>query len=266
MTRRFRPTLPLAWAVLFAMVAPILVVIPISFTDQSYLSLPKEGLSLSHYAKFFSDPKWTGAAVQSLLIAACVSALATALGGACAIGCWALGRRLGNLVRLLVLVPLIVPTIVQGLGLYRVFISLGLFDTYLGAILAHTVTALPYVLITTMASLATFDNRRLQAARSLGAAPWTAVRLVLLPAIRPGLIGGAIFAFVHSFDELILVLFVTSRTVHTMPKQIWEGIQYHVDPTISVVSTLLIATTVGLLAVMAMKDRAKVRAQAKVAA
>jgi putative spermidine/putrescine transport system permease protein len=239
--------LGLAWSLLGFLVLPLLVIVPVSLTDRPYLSLPEHALSLRHYEAFFTNPVWVASSVQSLIIAAISTAASVVLGALCAIGCWRLSNGLSSAVRLLTLAPLIVPTVVQGLAMYRFWSFAGLFDTYAGVVLAHTLTGIPFVVITVSASLASFDVRLEQAARSLGASALDTVRLVIMPSIAPGLISGAVFAFVHSFDELVIVLFITSRAIQTLPKRIWDGIQDRIDPTIASVAVILILITFVLL-------------------
>jgi putative spermidine/putrescine transport system permease protein len=239
--------LGLAWSVLGFLVLPLLVIVPVSLTDRPYLSLPENALSLRHYEAFFTNPAWIGASVQSLLIATCSTVFALVLGALCAIGCWRLSNGLSAAVRLLTLAPLIVPTVVQGLALYRFWSFAGLFDTFAGVVLAHTLSGIPFVVITVSASLASFDVRLEQAARGLGASALDTVRLVIMPGIAPGLISGAVFAFVHSFDELVVVLFITSRAIQTLPKRIWDGLQDRIDPTVASVAVILILITFALM-------------------
>ncbi|MEM9784685.1 MAG: ABC transporter permease [Pseudomonadota bacterium] len=241
--------LGLAWTVLGFLVLPMAIVIPVSVTDQYYLSLPKERISFEHYAAFFEKEIWLAATLDSLIVASCATALAVLLGTLCAIGCWRLSSRAAEAVRLFMLLPIIVPVIVQALALYRFWIDLGLIDTYLGTIIAHTLIAIPYVIITVSAALANVDPRTEQAARNLGATNAQAVRLVVLPAVMPGVLSGALFAFTISFDEIVTVLFITSREVYTLPKRIWNGIQDHLDPTIAAVATMLMLLTLALLLV-----------------
>jgi putative spermidine/putrescine transport system permease protein len=239
--------LGLAWSVLGFLVLPLVVIVPVSLTDRPYLSLPEHALSLQHYRAFFTNPVWIGSAVQSLIIAILATVFSVVLGALCAIGCWRLSNGLSAAVRLLTLAPLIVPTVVQGLAMYRFWSFAGLFDTYAGVVLAHTLTGIPFVVITVSASLASFDVRLEQAARSLGASALDTVRLVIMPGIAPGLISGAVFAFVHSFDELVVVLFITSRAIQTLPKRIWDGLQDRIDPTVASVAVILILITFALV-------------------
>ncbi|MFG1399981.1 ABC transporter permease [Roseixanthobacter pseudopolyaromaticivorans] len=241
--------LVLAWLVLAFLVVPLTVILPVSFTDQPFLSMPKHGLSLKNYISFFSDPVWLASTAQSFIIAICATCLAVAFGGLCAVACWRLGGRLATALRLLMLAPLIVPTIVQAVGMYRMWAWLGIYDTYLGVIIAHAIVGLPYVVVTVSAALATVDPKLEQAARSLGASTGQAVRLVIFPNIAAGLFSGALFAFAHSFDELIVVLFLTSRAIATLPKRIWEGLQDDIDPTIAAAAVLLLLFTLGAMAI-----------------
>ncbi len=237
----------LAWASVLYLVLPISIVVPISFTDRRYLSLPEDGLSLRHYANLFSSDAWLGAIGQSALIALASTLLAVVAGTLCAIGCWRIGRRSTELVRALMLLPLIIPSIVYAVGLYRYFGRLDLLDRFLGVTLAHGVTGIPYVVVTVSTALAAFDPRLEQAARGMGASLAQTLRWVILPRIMPGIASGAIFAFIHSWDELVLVLFIASRQVFTLPRKIWDGINENLDPTMAAVAVLLIAFTVLLL-------------------
>ncbi|PVA10536.1 ABC transporter permease [Pelagivirga sediminicola] len=244
-----------AWMVLAFLLLPILVVIPVSLTDTSYIGLPKESLSLQHYVAYFQDPRWLSATWTSIWIGLVVAVCATALGTAFAIGCWFLSNRASTIARWILITPILVPPVVQSLGFYRFWVTLGLIDTHVGVILAHTLLALPYVSISVFAALANLDPRIPQAARSLGASVWQTVRSVVLPAAMPGMVTGGIFAFIVSFDEIVGVLFITVRNVSTLPKKIWEGIQENIDPTIASVATMLVLLTLVATAVVIWRGR-----------
>ena len=246
-----------AWIVLAYLVIPMVIVIPVSLTDSDYLLLPDKGLSLQYYERYFSSEKWLWSTYQSFVIALVSSCLSMIFGTLCAIGCWRISTRLAEVVRVLMLVPIIVPTIVQALAMYRFWIQLGLIDTYAGIILAHTLVGIPYVVVTVSASLANFDIRLEQAARNLGASLSQTIRWLIIPRVLPGIAAGGIFAFALSFDEIVIALFLTSRKVYTLPKRIWDGIQDNLDPTIAAVATLLIAATLAILIVKLLLDRNK---------
>src|SRR4029077_8335464 len=214
-----------AWLIICFLLLPITVIIPISLTDRSYLSLPEHEVSLQYFRNFLTSPEWLSSFAQSFVIAVSAMALAVAAGPLAAIGCWRLRGGISDAMRLLMLVPMIVPTVVYALGIYRTYAELGLLGTYTGVIIAHAVTGMPYVAILVSAALADFDTRLDQAARSLGASIAQSLVLVLLPIIRPAIASGAIFAFIHSWDELLLVLFIGGRAMFTLPRRMWDGIQ-----------------------------------------
>lgn len=245
-----------AWSVLIFLISPLFVVFPVSITDQRFLSLPQDGVSLRHFAKLLTSADWLGGIWQSFVIAVVTTVLCVALGTLCAVGCWRLASRVSEAVRSLMLLPIVIPSIVYSLGIYRLFIDLNLLDSFTGVVIAHTVTGIPYVLITVSASLAAFDPRLEQAARNLGATLWQTVRWVIVPNIMPGIASGAIFAFIHSWDETIIVLFIAGRTVYTLPRRIWNDINENLDPVIAAVAVLMIGVTlVLLLAELALRRR-----------
>jgi putative spermidine/putrescine transport system permease protein len=236
-----------AWMVLVFLVAPMVIVAPVSLTPERYLSWPRTGVSFQYYVNLFTNEVWLRAIGQSLWVAVISTALAVVVGTLGAVGCWRVGSRLSEMVRAFMLMPLIVPAIVHALGFYRVWIDLRLLDTFTGVILAHVVTSVPYVLITVSASLANFDPRLEQAARNLGASVAQTVRLVVVPSIRPGILAGAVFAFAHSWDEIVVLLFITSRRLYLLPRAMWDGINEAVDPTIAAVATMLVLLTLTAL-------------------
>lgn len=236
-----------AWLILAFLLLPMLVVIPVSLTDKSYISLPVEHLSLQHFQNYFTSAKWLGATMESVIIAVVVAVLATVFGTAFSIGCWFLGSRWALVARWILIVPILVPPVVQALGFYRFWVTLDLIDSYTGVIIAHTMLALPYVTISVFASLENLDRKIPQAARSLGASVWQTAFEVVMPAVKPGMLAGAVFAFIVSFDEIVTVLFITVRRVQTLPKMIWQGIQDNIDPTIAAVATVLTVVTIIIM-------------------
>jgi putative spermidine/putrescine transport system permease protein len=253
--RASRAVLGSNWLVMAFLIVPMAMVLPLSLTDQSYLSLPRHGVSLEHYADMFHSSEWLGSFAQSAVIGLCSTLIAVAAGVSCTIGCWLLGSRLATWVRVTMLLPLIVPSVIYALGIYRFYIRLDLLDSYLGVIIAHAVTSIPYVVISMTAALAGFNAALLNAARGLGANLWQTLYLVVLPNVIPGVVSGAILAFMHSWDETVIVLFIASRTIFTLPRRIWDGINDQLDPTIAAVATTMIALSLLLLVVYWMLGR-----------
>jgi putative spermidine/putrescine transport system permease protein len=154
------------------------------------------------------------------------------------------------------ILPMAVPTIVYALGIYRLYVDLDLVGSAIGIVFAHTVTGLPYVVLTVSASLANIDPRLEQAARGLGASVGQTLRWVIVPNVVPGILSGAIFAFIHSWDELIVVIFIGGRAFFTLPRRMWDGINDNLDPVIAVVATgMILFTLLVLSAELALRAR-----------
>jgi putative spermidine/putrescine transport system permease protein len=162
-----------------------------------------------------------------------------------AIGLWRIASRFSDSLRNLMLMPVIVPPIVSALAFYKAWVAFGLLDSYAGVVIAHAVLAVPYVIITVTTSLSNFDARLEQAARNLGANAWEAMWLIIVPVIRPGILSGAVLAFLASWDEIVVTLFISSQKIMTLPKAIWNGIRDNIDPTVAAVGTLVILITLA---------------------
>ena len=237
------------WLVAAFLLLPLLVVFPVSLTDQTFLSLPKETVSLEHFRRLFKSVDWLSSAGQSIAIAAASACLAVIFGTLAALGCWRSRSKLVPMIQVLMVSPLIVPPLVYALGYYRLLLKAGLLDTFSGVVLAHAVTSIPYVFITVTASLAGFDRRLELAAKSMGATTYQALRRVVLPNVLPGLLSGAILSFIHSWDEIVIVLFIASRNVYTLPRRIWDGVRYDLDPMMAAAAAVLITLSIALLVV-----------------
>lgn len=237
----------IAWMTTCFLVLPILIVIPVSFTPKRYLSMPEGEWSLRHYDVLVSGG-WLSSISDSLIVAICSALLALAMGTLFAVGHWRLNNGVTRNLRLLLLLPMIVPPIVHAVAFYQAWSILDLLDTYPGLILVHTMKALPFVVLSVTASLVNLDPRLEQASRSLGASSRETLFYILLPQVRPGMMAGAIFAFITSWDEIIVAIFITSRAVYTLPKRIWDGLFDNVDPAIAALGTIMIViTAIGLL-------------------
>ena len=230
---------------LLGLVLPVLAVVPLSFSSGTLLALPVPGWSWRWYAEFFGSGRWLLATRNSVEVAVATTLLATPLGAAAAMGL-AFGRFPGKPVVLALLTaPIVVPAVITALALYFAFARVGLNGTLPGLVLAHTVLAVPYVVLVVLAALREFDLTLLRAAASLGAAPGLVVRRVVLPIVAPALATGALFAFATSFDELIVALFVAGPGQFTLPRQMLAGVHEQLSPTICAAAVLL--TLVSLL-------------------
>jgi putative spermidine/putrescine transport system permease protein len=233
--------------VLGYLVFPILIVVPLSFSSAKYLSFPPPGFSVQWYAAFFGSDAWLSSAWTSIWVAAEVTVLSVLLGTPAAIGLHR-GRFPGRgAVRALILSPLIVPGIIVAIGVYFVYARFGLVGHAVALVFAHTCIGVPFVVINVGAALHGVDHRLEQAAQSLGAAPLASFRQVTLPLIGPGIFAGAVFAFITSFDELLIALFLSGSTAVTLPRRMFDQIRFDIDPTVAAVSAMLIFATSGLM-------------------
>ncbi len=234
-------------AVFAYLVVPILAVIPLSFSSDSFLQYPIPGISFRWYADFFASPQWVPALRNSLIVGLATTFVATPLGTLAAIGVVRLGPRLRPLILSVLIAPLVVPGIVAAIGMYFAFAPLGLTNSYAGLVLAHTAVATPFVVIVVVAALEGFDPNLIRAGLSLGAGPMTVYMRIVLPLIAPAVAAGAIFAFATSFDEVIISLFIAGPAQRTLPLQMFDGVREQISPTITAAATLIIALSMALL-------------------
>ncbi|WP_435742387.1 ABC transporter permease [Nocardioides sp. SYSU DS0663] len=227
------------------LLAPILVIVPMSFSDSAYLAFPVEDWSTRWYQNFFEDPSWRESTFASLRVAVLVTLCAVVLGTAAALGLVRGHVRWKNLIAGLVVAPLIVPYVIVGLAVYAVALEVGLTESTLGFVMVHTALAVPYVVVNVAAALATYDQSLEHASMSLGANPVTTFRLVTLPIIAPSVGAGALFAFITSWDEVVVSLFLSGPSMTTLPVQMWSGVRVQIDPTVAAVSSLLLLVTIA---------------------
>jgi len=229
------------------LVVPILVVIPMSFGTTEFPVFPPPQYGLRWYMNFLDDAKWIGALWSSLRVGLAVTLLATLLGTAAALGVHKMASRHKGWLDALFVIPMSVPAIVTAVALFYLTAPLGWIGNSLAVVIGHTVLASPYVFITVRAALRSFDASLELAALSLGASWPTMFRLVMLPALLPSLIGGAVFAFVTSFDDVVMALFLTTIRNRTLPKLMYEGLAHDFDPTVISASCVLIGATALIL-------------------
>lgn len=264
------------------LIAPILIVIPLSFNIEPYftftekmLALDPEGYSTRWYDSLLTfgmqspeaprDAAWWGdawrnahwirATKNSLIIGAFSTLLATVLGTVAALGLSRPEMPFRSAIMAVLISPMIVPLIITATGLFFFYSMTGLAGSYLGIILAHATLGIPFVIITVTATLTGFDHSLTRAAASLGAPPVTTFLRITMPLILPGVVSGALFAFVTSFDEVVVVLFVAAHDQQTIPRQMWNGIREQISPAILAVATILVIVSVALLATVELLRR-----------
>lgn len=261
--------------VLFFLVAPLIVVIPLSFTSAPFLSFTPEmlsfdpaGFSLRWYESLFGmcggdaanvstmcNDKWMTGAQKSLVIAVVSTLTATVIGTLAALGLSSEHMPARRLIMALMISPLIVPLIITASGMAFFFAKINLIATLPGIILAHTILGLPFVIITVTSTLVGFDKSLIRAGANLGGTPTYNFFKIQMPLIAPGMISGALFAFITSFDEIVIILFIGGPQQHTLPLQMWSGIRQEISPTILAAATILVLFSVVLLSTLEMLRR-----------
>ncbi len=236
------------------LIAPILIIIPLSFNAEDFFTFTKamlafdsEGYSMKHYEDFFSDSDWQGALYNSVRIAPMATLLSVSFGTLAAIGLSQTHVPFRGAIMAVLISPMIVPLIISAAGMYFFYSRMGLQGTYWGVVLAHAALGTPFVIITVTATLVGFDKSLVRAAANLGADPVRTFFKVQMPLILPGVISGGLFAFITSFDEVVVVLFVGSSGQKTLPWQMFTGLREQISPTILAVATILVTLSVALL-------------------
>jgi putative spermidine/putrescine transport system permease protein len=249
-------------AIFVFLITPILVVMPLSFNAENFftftpemLRFDPEGYSLKHYRDFFTNDDWQNAMRNSLSIAPVATLLSVTFGTLAAIGLSQPHVPFRRAIMAILISPMIVPLIISAAGMYFFYSRIGLQGTYVGVVLAHAALGIPFVIITVTATLVGFDNSLTRAAANMGANPVTTFFRVQMPLILPGVISGGLFAFITSFDEVVVVLFVGSAGQKTLPWQMFIGLREQISPTILAVATLLVIISICLLTVVELLRR-----------
>ena len=249
--------------VFFFLVAPVLAIVPLSFSAGAFLTYPIPGVSLRWYEAVLDSERWMTAFRNSFIIGLSATLLATLLGTPAAL---ALARARGIGARLamaVILSPMIVPVVLTAVGLYFFFAPLGLTNSFTALIIAHAILGAPFVVVTVAATLKGFDGNLMRAAASLGAAPFIAFRQVMLPIIAPGVVSGALFAFATSFDEVVAVLLLAGPGQRTLTREMFSGIREDINPSILAAACLMVGLSLLLFAaieVLRRRGRARMRA------
>ncbi|MBW4706952.1 ABC transporter permease [Roseobacter sp. YSTF-M11] len=249
-------------AILVFLITPILVVMPLSFNAEDFFTFTPEmlrfdpaGYSLKHYEDFFTNSDWQNALANSVKIAPMATLLSVSFGTLAAIGLSQPHVPFRRAIMAILISPMIVPLIISAAGMYFFYSRIGLQGTYVGVVLAHAALGIPFVIITVTATLVGFDNSLTRAAANMGAGPVTTFFRVQMPLILPGVISGGLFAFITSFDEVVVVLFVGSAGQKTLPWQMFTGLREQISPTILAVATILVIISIALLTVVEMLRR-----------
>jgi putative spermidine/putrescine transport system permease protein len=249
-------------AILFFLIMPILVIIPLSFNAENFftftrgmLAFDPDAYSFKHYRDFFTNPDWQQALRNSVMIAPVATLISVVLGTLAAIGLSQPHVPFRGAIMAILISPMIVPLIISAAGMYFFYSRIGLQGTYWGVVLAHAALGIPFVIITVTATLVGFDRSLVRAAANLGAGPVRTFFKVQMPLILPGVISGALFAFITSFDEVVVVLFVGSAGQKTLPWQMFTGLREQISPTILAVATILVTVSVLLLTVLELLRR-----------
>jgi putative spermidine/putrescine transport system permease protein len=251
MTRASWPLRIFGVIVVGFLVLPTLIIIPMSFSAGRTLRFPPADWSTRWYDNLLTSEAWTEAAMTSLRVGLLTAVVATLLGTAAAL---ALDRdrfRGQSVAQMVILSPMIIPVVIVAIALYSVFVRWRLAGSITALVVAHTVLAIPFVVINVAAALRTVDRDLELAAANLGASPWRVFRNVTLPAIAPGILTGALFAFITSWDEVVVAAFLTSPDLRTLPVVMWSQVRTEVDPTIAAAASLLTLLTIVLFAAAA---------------
>jgi len=248
--------------IFFFLIFPIIVIVPLSFNAEDFftftpkmLSLSPDGYSLKHYQDFFSNSDWQSALRNSFTIAPVATLLSVSFGTLAAIGLSQSHVPLRGAIMAILISPMIVPLIISAAGMYFFYSRIGLQGTFAGVVLAHAALGTPFVIITVTATLIGFDQSLVRAAANMGAGPVRTFFKVQMPLILPGVISGALFAFITSFDEVVVVLFVGSAGQKTLPWQMFTGLREQISPTILAVASLMVAVSIVLLTTLEMLRR-----------
>ncbi len=264
------------------LIAPILIIMPLSFNVEPYftftpemLRLDPDGYSMRWYDNLltfgmaapdavrdggwwsdaWANSKWIQAAKNSVIVGFFSTIVATVLGTIAAMGLSRPEMPYRKLIMAILISPMIVPIIITATGLFFFYSDIGLSGTYFGLVMAHATLGIPFVIITVTATMMGFDRSLIRAAQNMGAGPVTTFFKVQLPLITPGVVSGALFAFVTSFDEVVVVLFVGSHEQQTIPRQMWNGIREQISPSILAVATILVIFSICLLTVVELLRR-----------
>jgi putative spermidine/putrescine transport system permease protein len=239
------------------LILPVLIIVPMSFSDTTLLSFPPRELSLRWYKMFLGSNRWMEAAKYSLIAASLTAIVATPAGVLAAYAVHTVRGRMADFLWGVVMAPLIVPVVLIGIGLYFTMAPFGFINSLPGLVLAHSMHAVPFVFITMLSAFKSFDMTQPIVAQSLGASPLKSFITITIPQMRFSIIASAFLAFLSSFDEVVIALFVAGGRVPTLPKLMFEELQQSLDPTITAVSSISLAVALVILMINHALSRAR---------
>ncbi|TXH33918.1 MAG: ABC transporter permease [Rhodospirillaceae bacterium] len=235
--------------VLFFLIAPCLIIVPMSFSDTTLLQFPPPSWSLRWYHEYFGSIEWRDATIVSVKVAVMTTLLATPIGVAAAYAMNASVLRFTGIINMILTAPLIIPVILIAIGTFFLYARIGINNTLTGLVLAHTVLAIPLVVLTVLSGFRSYDMNQERVARSLGAGRLSAFWQVTAPQIRFSIVSGALFAFTTSFDEVVVSLFISGGDTTTLTRRMFSALRDEVDPTIAAISTCLIVLSILMLSI-----------------
>lgn len=236
-------------AILLYLILPVLIVVPMSFSEARFLQFPPKEWSFRWYAAFFNSGEWMAASKVSLLTALATTVVSLPVGMAAAYAINSSSLRVVRTLQIILLLPMMVPIILIAAGVFFVYARIGLISTLTGLILAHIMLALPYVIIALLAGLRNFDMSQEMVARSLGMNRFRAFMAVTLPQIKPSVVSATLFAFITSLDETVVALFISGGDNQTLTKRMFTALRDEIDPTIAAISSLLILASLLLVVI-----------------
>ena len=241
--------------VLAYLILPVLIIVPISFSSARYLSFPPPSLSLRWYQQYFANPAWMQATQVTLTVAFFTVLVATPLGAAAAYAISHSKLRIMRFIHMLLLLPLVVPIIITAVGIFFVYAKVGLVATMPGLVLANVMLGLPYVVVSVLAGLQSFDPAQEMVARSLGMNRLRSFFAVTLPQIKSSVLAGGIFAFISAMDETIVALFISGGQYQPLTKRMFTALRDEIDPTIAAISTLMTAASFVLVLMVSTRQK-----------
>ena len=243
--------------VMIFLLAPTVIVIPMSFSESQYLEFPPRVWSLRWYEHYVNSPEWMQSTATSLKAAVLTALVATPLGVMAAYGLFVSNLRFAKLIFLLLVMPIMVPVILVAIGVFYIYVKLSLVNTIFGLVLAHSILAIPLVLVVVSSALKSYDMNQEMVARSLGASRARAFLVITLPQIRFSVITSLLLSFLTSLDEVIIAMFVSGGPNATITRRMFNALRDQIDPTIASISTLLIAFSCALLVISQVFGKSK---------